>query len=582
MADLHDLQTRAVEVAKAVGESKGQQGDLLDVIRDGLSAVTVAQPLSQLAATPAGVSPGVAGEALPLDLTALSLEQLMALRVGGRAPQDPDDALPDDWLPNLAASPGLEGVSKPTGTSGQGMNDLPADLTALSLLQLMNLPVRAPDAEEDEEPELAEEAAEEVEAGADVAQVQDQEDAENPAPEANDGGGADFSAADLGEVDGELPQDLVFMLALEGDDPLGDGDSSASEAGVAPLKFLVSANDAGGGSAVAFDPGGSSSQGAPGGAGPGPGPGNQAPVAADDTALTAPDTPLVLAALGNDSDPDGDPLGVAVVTQGANGTVAVNPDGTLLYTPNPGFTGADSFTYTVTDGNGGTDTAGVALYVGNATEGGPGNDSLTGGPGTDVILGHGGDDTISGASGDDLLYGGDGDDALSGASGHDVLFGGAGDDTLSGAAGNDVLYGGSGNDTLDGASGADQLYGGAGDDLLIWNGSDAVVDGGDGMDTLVAAGADIDLSVFGGTLTSIENIELSGDGAGTSVVLDAQDVLDMSDTDTLTIAGDLGDSVDAGSGWTDGGIVGGIHVYTQGLATLNLDTDMTVNADILT
>ncbi len=579
MADLHDLQTRAVEVAKAVGESKGQQGDLLDGIRDGLSAVTVAQPLSQLAATPAGVSPGEAGEALPLDLTALSLEQLMALRVGGRAPQDPDDALPDDWLPTLAASPGLEGVSKPTGTPGQGTDDLPADLTALSLLQLMNLPVRAPDAEEDEEPELAEEAAEEVEAGADVAQVQDQEDAENPAPEANDGGAA-FSAADLGEVDGELPQDLVFMLALEGDDPLGDGDSSASEAGVAPLNFLVSANDAGGGSAVAFDPGGSSSQGAPGGAGPGPGPGNQAPVAADDTALTAPDTPLVLTVLGNDSDPDGDPLGVAVVTQGANGTVAVNPDGTLLYTPNPGFTGADSFTYTVTDGNGGTDTAGVALYVGNATEGGPGNDSLTGGPGTDVILGHGGDDTISGASGDDLLYGGDGDDALSGASGHDVLFGGAGDDTLSGAAGNDVLYGGSGDDTLDGASGADQLYGGAGDDLLIWNGSDAVVDGGDGMDTLVAAGADIDLSVFGGTLTSIENIELSGDGAGTSVVLDAQDVLDMSDTDTLTIAGDLGDSVDAGSGWTDGGIVGGIHVYTQGLATLNLDIDLSVNPDI--
>ncbi len=110
----------------------------------------MAQPLSLLAATQAGLSPGESGEALPLDLTALSLEQLMALRVGGRTPQDPDDALPDDWLPNLAASPGLEGVSKPTGTSGQGTNDLPADLMALSLLQLMNLRVRAPESDEDE------------------------------------------------------------------------------------------------------------------------------------------------------------------------------------------------------------------------------------------------------------------------------------------------------------------------------------------------------------------------------------------------------------------------------------------------
>ncbi len=539
----------------------------------------MAQPLSLLAVAQAGVSLGEAGEALPLDLTALSLDQLMALRVGGRLPQAQEEDTPEA----PAASAGLAGVSKPTAKSGQGTNDLPSDLTALSLLQLMNLPVHAPEPEEDEEPELAEDAGEEVQAGADVAQVQDQEDAnsepaESPAPEATDGGGADFSAADLGEVDGELPQELVFMLALEGDDPFGDGHLSGAAGGVAPLQFLVLDNDAGGGSAAAFDPGGSSSQGAPGGAGPGPG--NQAPVAADDTALTAANAPLVLAALGNDGDPDGDPLGVAAVTQGANGTVAVNPDGTLLYTPDPGFTGADSFTYTVSDGNGGTDTASVTLYVGNATEGGPGNDSLSGGPGTDVILGHGGDDTISGASGDDLLYGGDGADALGGASGNDVLYGGAGDDTLSGAAGDDVLYGGSGDDTLDGASGNDQLYGGAGDDLLIWKGSNAVIDGGDGMDTLVAAGADIDLGAFAGTLTGIENIELSGDGAGTSVILDAQDVLDMSSIDTLTIAGDAGDSVDAGSGWTDGGIVGGVHVYTQGLATLNLDIDLSVNPDI--
>ncbi len=67
-----------------------------------------------------------------------------------------------------------------------------------------------------------------------------------------------------------------------------------------------------------------------------------------------------------------------------------------------------------------------------------------------------------------------------------------------------------------------------------------------------------------------------------AVTLTASDVLDMSDTDILTIDGDTGDSINAGTGWTDGGVVGAYHVYTQGLATLNLDTDMTVNANILT
>ena len=39
MTDVHDLQTIAGEVEKAVGESNDQQGDLLDGIQDGLSAV---------------------------------------------------------------------------------------------------------------------------------------------------------------------------------------------------------------------------------------------------------------------------------------------------------------------------------------------------------------------------------------------------------------------------------------------------------------------------------------------------------------------------------------------------------------
>jgi hypothetical protein len=54
--------------------------------------------------------------------------------------------------------------------------------------------------------------------------------------------------------------------------------------------------------------------------------------------------------LANDTDIDGDALTVESFSQAANGTVDENPDGTLSYTPNVGFSGDDSFTYTVSDG----------------------------------------------------------------------------------------------------------------------------------------------------------------------------------------------------------------------------------------
>ncbi len=90
---------------------------------------------------------------------------------------------------------------------------------------------------------------------------------------------------------------------------------------------------------------------------------NDAPVAVNDAATTPQDTPLIIQALTNDTDVDGDILAIDSFTQGANGTVSDNGDGTLTYTPSGVTTGDDSFTYTVSDGKGGTDTATVNVNV---------------------------------------------------------------------------------------------------------------------------------------------------------------------------------------------------------------------------
>ncbi|MEM7545403.1 MAG: tandem-95 repeat protein [Pseudomonadota bacterium] len=80
---------------------------------------------------------------------------------------------------------------------------------------------------------------------------------------------------------------------------------------------------------------------------------NDDPIAVDDSATTVLETAAVIDVLANDIDVDGDTLIVAVTTDGANGSVTVNPDGTVTYTPDAGFIGDDSFTYTVDDQAGG-------------------------------------------------------------------------------------------------------------------------------------------------------------------------------------------------------------------------------------
>ena len=80
-------------------------------------------------------------------------------------------------------------------------------------------------------------------------------------------------------------------------------------------------------------------------------PRNDPPDAQDDSVEGNYNAPVTIPVLGNDSDPDGDPLSNPVIVTGpANGTVTVNPDGTITYTPAPDFCGDDMFTYEVNDG----------------------------------------------------------------------------------------------------------------------------------------------------------------------------------------------------------------------------------------
>ena len=93
-------------------------------------------------------------------------------------------------------------------------------------------------------------------------------------------------------------------------------------------------------------------------------PANTAPVAGDDAVSTGRNAALAipLATLfANDSDADGDTLSLADFSQPAHGTLS-NAKGTLAYTPNGGYVGPDSFSYTVSDGRF-SDTATVGITV---------------------------------------------------------------------------------------------------------------------------------------------------------------------------------------------------------------------------
>lgn len=194
---------------------------------------------------------------------------------------------------------------------------------------------------------------------------------------------------------------------------------------------------------------------------------NQAPNAQDDIFAIKKNETVTLNVLGNDTDPNSDALTITGVSSLDASIGSLTNNGTSIsFNPNDAFSGTASFSYTISDGKGGTDTATVTVAVGTQQYGGNGRDTLTGN------------------NGNDLLDGGNGDD---------ILYGGAGNDTLTGGNGSDRLYGGSGNDLLTGGNGSDVFV------LAAGEGTDVIADFKKGTDVIgLSSGLSADQLSFSG------------------------------------------------------------------------------------
>ena len=171
--------------------------------------------------------------------------------------------------------------------------------------------------------------------------------------------------------------------------------------------------------------------------------------------------PVESGVLVNDSDSDGGILTVVgvrtggeatsgstgtlgVALQGTYGKLTLNSNGSYTYIAddiadlNPGQVGKDYFTYTVSDGQGGTNQATLSISVFGAgslidTSGGSGasnGSNVNGTPNNDILVGTSGSDVIRGLAGDDLMTGGLGADTFKWAFGDEHRGGGIAKDTI--------------------------------------------------------------------------------------------------------------------------------------------------------
>ena len=90
---------------------------------------------------------------------------------------------------------------------------------------------------------------------------------------------------------------------------------------------------------------------------------NQAPKAVDDSVTVIQDSRNnSIDVLVNDTDPEGHTLTITGITNPAHGTAVIDKD-KISYTPASGFSGSDSFSYTINDGNNGENTAAITITV---------------------------------------------------------------------------------------------------------------------------------------------------------------------------------------------------------------------------
>ncbi len=303
--------------------------------------------------------------------------------------------------------------------------------------------------------------------------------------------------------------------------------------------------------------------------------GPDAPVANPDNATTAQGTPVTIPVLANDTDADGTLPTILGTPTSANGTVTVNPNGTIVFTPTPGFVGTATIDYTITDPTGLTDTSTVTVIVTPApvapdgivrgtagdnlidrsyidpfdTDRVDAGDAFLGAdaPNDDRILAGAGNDTVLAGLGDDSIEGGDGNDSLRGNQGDDTLFGQAGNDTLRGEAGNDSLIGGDGND---------RGFGGTGDDVIDTSGSVSPLPDR-GYPGLYPADTnptnDLD-TVYGGTgndtITTGDDADLIYGGFGNDSINGGfdDDTIDGNQGNDTIIGGEGSDVIAAGQG----------------------------------
>ncbi|MEI6886752.1 MAG: Ig-like domain-containing protein [bacterium] len=89
---------------------------------------------------------------------------------------------------------------------------------------------------------------------------------------------------------------------------------------------------------------------------------NVNPVANADTATTLAGDSVTIDVLANDTDADGNTLSITSAGSPTHGVSVINA-GNIVYTPSIGFSGDDTFTYSISDGSGGTSSASVSVHV---------------------------------------------------------------------------------------------------------------------------------------------------------------------------------------------------------------------------